>query len=595
MSQNFTTRPEILGTFGVVTSTHWLATAVGMGILERNGNAFDAAIAAGFVLQVVEPHLNGPGGEVPILAWRAGEAEPHVICGQGVAPQAATIKRFEALGMKLVPGTGLLPAVVPGAFDAWMLLLRDFGTFSLEDILAPAISYAERGFPIATRAVQSIYAARDLFLNHWPSSAEVWLPHGRWPAPNSLHATPAIAATYRRIIAEAKAAGADRVSQIEAARRAFYNGFVAEAVDRFYRNELTDSSGRRNIGLLAGSDMAAWRATVEHPLSYDYRGLRVYKTGTWGQGPVFLQQLALLSGFDLEGMEPNGPDFVHTIVESAKLCLADREVYYGDPNYADIPIKTLLSNAYNDRRRKQIGETASQEFRPGDLPAGRGRFERIAERAGCETPVGLGHGEPTFADLPEVEGDTVHLDVIDRFGNAVSATPSGGWLQSSPVVSGLGFPLNTRGQMFWLLDGLPSSLSPGRRPRTTLTPTLVGRDGAPYMAFGTPGGDQQDQWTLTFFLRHILHGLNLQESIDAPMFNTKHYVTSFYPRSIQLGGLLMESRFPATTVEALRRRGHRVTLEGDWSLGRICAASITGGLLRAAATPRFMQGYASGR
>lgn len=595
MKPAFATRPEILGTFGVVTSTHWLATAIGMSILEKGGNAFDAAVAAGFMLQIVEPHLNGPGGEVPILAWRAGEDEPSVICGQGVAPQAANIQRFQDLGMKLVPGTGLLPAVVPGAFDAWMVLLRDFGTLPLEHILAPAIGYAEQGFPIVERAVQSIYASRDIFLGDWPSSAAVWLPGGRWPLPKSLHRTPTIAQTYRRIIAEAKSSGTNRVSQIEGARRAFYKGFVAEAIDRFYRSEIRDSSGRRNAGLLTGNDMAAWHATVEQPVFYDYCGLRVYKTGPWGQGPVFLQQLALLSSFDLAAMDPFGPDFVHTVVESAKLCLADRDVYYGDPTHADVPVDTLLSNAYNDQRRQQIGKTASWEIRPGDLPIGRGRFERIAERAGCEAPIGLGHGEVTFADLPEIEGDTVHLDVIDRLGNFVSATPSGGWLQSSPVVPELGFPLNTRAQMFWLIDGLPSSLAPGRRPRTTLTPTLVGRDGAPYLALGTPGGDQQDQWALTVFLRHVHLGMNLQESVEAPMFNTRHCVASFYPRTIQLGTLLMESRFPAATVEALRQRGHDVILEGDWSLGRVCVASRNEGVLRAAASPRFMQGYAAGR
>jgi len=596
MKTLFTTRPEITGTFGVVTSTHWIASSVGMAMLERGGNAFDAAVATGFALQIVEPHLNGPGGEVPIILWKNGEPGPRVICGQGTAPAAATIAHYEGLGLKLVPGTGLLAAVVPGAFDAWMLMLRDHGTMSLEDVLAPAIGYARNGYPIVERAVQAVYTVEDFFRAEWPTSAAVWLPGNRRPKPGTLHRTPGIADTYERLCREGKAAGPDRVAQIEAARAAFYRGFVAEAIDGFFRrSELMDTSGRRHNGLLTGADMAAWRASYEEPVGYDYAGARVYKTGPWGQGPVLLQALALLKGFDLAAMDPLGDAYVHTIAECMKLAMADREVFYGDPAFSEIPLATLLSDDYNDARRKLVGASASNDLRPGDLLDAARRLAAMLERAGSEIPVGAGSGEPTFIDLPEVEGDTVHLDVIDRWGNMVSATPSGGWLQSSPVVPELGFPITTRAQMFWLAEGLPSSLAPGRRPRTTLTPTMVGRDGAPWLALGTPGGDQQDQWSLTVFLRRLHHGMNLQAAIDAPQFHTRHGPASFYPRSRGASQLMLERRFPAATIAALKQRGHAVAVEGDWSLGRVCAAERSGGLVRAAATPRFMQGYAVGR
>ena len=318
---------------------------------------------------------------------------------------------------------------------------------------------------------------------------------------------------------------------------------MAEAIDAFFRrSELMDTSGRRHKGLLTGADMAAWRATYEEPIGYDYGGVRLFKTGPWGQGPVLLQALALLKGFDIEAMDPLGDTYVHTIAECMKLAMADREVFYGDPAFSEIPLATLISDDYNDARRKLVGAAACNDLRPGDLLGAAQRLVAMLERAGSETPIGVGSGEPTFIDLPEVEGDTVHLDVIDRWGNVVSATPSGGWLQSSPVVPELGFPITTRAQMFWLADGLPSSLAPGRRPRTTLTPTIVGRDGEPWLALGTPGGDQQDQWTLTVFLRRLHHKMNLQQAIDAPQFHTRHGPASFFPRSRGASHLMIERK-----------------------------------------------------
>ncbi|MBI4182646.1 MAG: gamma-glutamyltransferase family protein [Proteobacteria bacterium] len=602
----FTTRPEILGTYGVVASTHWLASAAGMAVLERGGNAFDAAAAAGFTLQVVEPHLNGPGGDAPILIHEAASGHNRAICGQGVAPRAATIERFRGLGLDLIPGTGMLAAVVPGAFDAWMLMLRDYGTLRLRDVLAHAIGYAEHGYPLVPKISQTIEAVRDLFAGEWTTSAAVYLRDGEVPEPGSLFANRALSATYRRLLDEAEAAGPDRVAEIEAARRCWHQGFIATAIDRFCRDaEVLDLTGRRHKALLTGDDLASWRAAEEKPLAYDYGCHTVLKCGPWSQGPVLLQQLALLEGFGVAAMDPLGPDFVHTVVECAKLAFADREAYYGDPAFVDVPIETLLSKPYNAERRKLVARTASMALRPGRIEGREAWVDEVAAGRSLEgSPLApaSGAGEPTTVRLDlsreraaRGPGDTCHLDVIDRHGNMVSATPSGGWLQSSPVIPGLGFCLGTRAQMFWLKEGVASSLAPGKRPRTTLTPSLALRDGDAYMAFGTPGGDQQDQWQAIFFLRHVDHGMNLQEAIDAPSFHSEHWPSSFWPRSARPGRLVVEGRFPPETVKELVRRGHDLEVGGEWSEGRLSAAARDGRILKAAANPRGMQGYAVGR
>jgi len=562
----FTTRPELLGTFGMVASTHWLGTAAGMSVLERGGNAFDAAVATGFVLQVVEPHLNGPGGDLPAVFWSAERGEPLVLCAQGVAPAAATIERYRAQGLELVPGTGLLAACVPGAFGGWLGLLAEFGTWRLADVLELAIGYAEHGYPVVPGIPGTIRAAEPL-LRGWPASAALYLPP---PEPGTLFRNPELAATYRRIVEESR--GGSREQEIEQARVLFYEGFVAEAIDRF---------SAANGGLLTGGDLSSWRATFEAPASYDFHGLTVCKTAPWGQGPVFLQQLALLAGFDLR--ELSDAEYVHTVVECAKLAFADREAFYGDPSRVEVPLEWLLSTEYNDERRRLVTEAASAELRPGG-----GRLP-ILVAAGRE----VGAGEPTQA---VGRGDTVHLDVADRFGNLVSATPSGGWLQSSPVIAELGWPLGTRAQMFWLEEGLPSSLVPGTRPRTTLSPSLALRDGKPYLAFGTPGGDQQDQWTLHTFLRHVVFGDDLQAAIDAPSFHTDHFPSSFHPRQAEPRSLALESRWGGAVADDLRNRGHDVTVTDPWSLGRVSAVARTDdGVLRAGANARGMQGYAAGR
>jgi gamma-glutamyltranspeptidase/glutathione hydrolase len=593
----FTTRPEIEGTFGVVTSTHWIATAVGMGILEKGGNAFDAGVATAFTLQVVEPHLNGPGGDVPIIVHDTKRGRTEVICGQGPAPAKATIAHYKSEGLEMVPGTGLLAACVPGTFESWMLLLRDYGTMRLRDVLEPAIAYARDGYPLVERAAATIQIVEKLFRNHWKTSAAVYLPNNEVPKPGTLFTNKQLAETYARILTEAESAGGDRVAQIERARKSWSHGFVAEAIDKFCRTqEVMDVSGSPHRGVLSADDMARWQPTVEAPLTYDYGRYTVYKPGVWSQGPVMLQQLALLKGFELDGLDPAGPEFIHLQIECAKLAFADREKFYGDPKFTDIPIETLLSDAYNDERRKLISrDKASLDFLPGSVE-GFGSIVKMRRAEGHREAVGaMGAGEPTVGRFGEVRGDTVHFDIIDQAGNMISATPSGGWLQSSPVIPELGFCLGSRAQMFWLEEDHPAALAPGKRPRTTLSPTMALRDGEPYMAWGSPGGDQQDQWTTQFFLRHVHAKMNLQEAIDAPAWHSEHFPISFWPRTARPGVLVVENRVPKASVDNLKGRGHVVEIGPDWSEGRLTAASKVGRRRRAAANPRGMQGYAAGR
>jgi len=555
----------------MVASTHWLASAAAMAVLEQGGNAFDAAAAAGLTLQVVEPHRNGPGGDLPALLWPEGLERPVVLSAQGPAPRAATIAYYrDELGLGLVPGTGPLAAVVPGAFGGWIAMLREHGTMPFTEVGKYAIYYAEHGYPVVPQMADAIRKIEGVFRDDWTTSAEIYLPIDE---PGALHRNPRLADTYRRL-----AAAADPLEE-------WYRGFVAEEIVRFQERQWLDSSGERHGGLLAEEDLRDWVPTWEEPLSVDYHGYKVFKAGPWSQAPVFLQQLRLLEGFDLSGIARAGAEYIHVVTECAKLAFADREAWYGDPSFADVPLGELLSRDYAAQRRRLLGDAASPELRPGS-PGGR---EPRLPHPAAGAPVAPGVGEPT-------RRDTVHVDVADRFGNMVSATPSGGWLDGAPVIPALGFCLGTRAQMFWLEAGLPNSLEPGKRPRTTLSPTLAARDGGPYLAFGTPGGDMQDQWSLHAFLAHVHQGLDLQAAIDAPNHHTEAFPSSFYPRETRALHVAVEERAGRETIEGLQRRGHEVEVSGPWALGRVSAvAREPGGILKAGANPRGGQGYAVGR
>lgn len=594
---NFTTRPELKGTFGVVTSTHWLASGAGMRMLELGGNAYDAATAAGFVLQVVEPHLNGPGGDMNLQFFDAQTTKAKVLCGQGYAPAGATIEHFNDLGLELIPGNGLLATVVPGAMAAWFQLCRDYGSLRLRDVIAPALDYAKNGFPLLPSAARVIKHNAQFFKTHWPTSYEQWLPGGTLPAPGDLFTLPRLAETFEELLSYAEEAGG-RDAQFNRAHGAFYGGFISQRIDEFVKNTaVMDGSGQKNHGVLTGRDMAGFSANYEKPLTGRYHDWQIQKAGPWSQGPVFLQCLKILEHTDFTQIKHDSAQFVHVVVEAMKLAFADREIYYGDPQFIDVPLHHLLSSVYSFERSKLIKPYASDMFEAGTIASFEEQkqlTENLIEEFGiAESAI----YEPTMDHLSERRGDTVHIDVIDRWGNMVAATPSGGWLQSSPTIPSLGFCLNTRAQMFALKPGLANSLDPGKRPRTTLTPTLAyNQKTGQSLAFGTPGGDQQEQWQLALFLRLVHYGLNLQEAIDAPLFHTHHFPSSFHPRQRQPKSITVEGSFNAAEIERLRAMGHIVERVEPWSVGRLTAAmKDKSGLLYAGATPRGMQAYAIGR
>nr|WP_245620591.1 gamma-glutamyltransferase [Cryptosporangium arvum] len=578
----------------MTASTHWLASATAQSVLERGGNAFDAATAGAFVLHVAEPHLNGPGGDLVAVLATASNPSPQVLVGQGHAPRGATIEHFVAEGLDHVPGAGALAAAVPGAVDSWLWLLAEFGTWELADVLAYAIDYAEGGVPVVPQLAQVLLRIEDLFRTHWPTSYALWMPSGTVPQPYTTLTNPAYARTLRRLVAAG--AGQSRTARIESARSTWRTGFVAAAVAEFAAVPHRHSSGSDHAGVITAADFSDFVPSLEPAVTAKFRGATVAKAGLWSQGPVLLQALTMLDHFDDERIDPSTAVGIHTITEALKLAMADREAFYGhlEPADAETVLRRLLSPRYSRERAGLIDPVASTAFRPGDIGV-----PPYIPPLGTDRPEtgGDGTGEPTVQLTGETRGDTCHIDVVDRWGNLISATPSGGWLQSSPAVPELGFALGTRLQMTWLDRAAPSRLTPGRRPRTTLTPTLLLSDGRPVAALGTPGGDQQDQWQLLYLVRTLAFGLDPQEAIDAPAFHTTALVTSFWPRTWTPGGLVIEDRVDEAVVDELRGRGHDVTLSGPWSQGRLSVVTRDpdSGVLQAAANPRGAQGYAAGR
>jgi gamma-glutamyltranspeptidase / glutathione hydrolase len=568
---------------GVVASGHYLASQIGLEVLARGGNAVDAGAAAAFALTLVKPQECGIGGECPILIYQPGRAakpNPLVISGQGRASRRMTIQRVRALGLDDIPGKGPIAAAVPATVGALITALQEAGTLGLEETLGPVVELARDGFAMYP-ALHAQLAAFEQRLETWRSSAEVFLPNGVPEVGRTVRFPVWADAMQHMLDAEARHRSSGRVEALQAASDAFYKGRIAQEIERFVapsRSNPKESPAGDNLpAFLEPEDLAAHQSTVEAPVSYRYRGLDVFKTPPWGQGPVFLQQLALLAGHDLPSLAHNSPEYIHLVTEAAKLAFADREAFYGDPDFVDVPIDRLLSDDYNAERRALVDvEHASTDLRPGP-----------------GAPAGI---RPS-RDGTKESGDTTHVDVIDAEGNMFTATPSGGWLQSNPVVPGLGFPLGTRLQQFNLVEGHPNAIAPGKRPRTTLSPTLVLRDGEPHMVFGTEGGDNQDQWTLQFFLNVVEFGMDLQEAIDAPLFNTAHMPDSFHPHDNHPASLLVEGRIPPETRAALAAMGHDMYVLGDWDSGQVTAARITPetGLLEAAASPRTGAPYAVGR
>jgi len=584
----FTTRPVIMGTRGVVTSGHYLATAAGFRIMEQGGNAVDAAAAMCFCLNLLEPHQNGLGGEVPTLIYSAQERKAFAVSGMGWSPQAFTVQWCQEHGIDLIPGDGYLPACVPAVVDTWATALARFGTLSFSQVLQPAIELAEHGFPVYEGLHDVIAVNVDRFTALYPTTGQIYCPGGRVPEVGEVFRNPDLADTLKLLCRAEKAAQhKGRIAGLAAARDAFYEGEIAaRIVDFITEHAVEDGSGSAHTGLLACQDVAEWRAAVEEPVTINYRGLDVHKCSAWTQGPVFLQQLALLEGFDLQALGHNSADYLHTWIECAKLAFADREAYYGDPHFDDVPFDVLLSKEYAARRRALIGAEASRELRPGDV--GRGVPDYVTYDVVGDNRRALGMLAHT--------GDTTHLDAVDREGTMVAATPSGGWIPASPVIQGLGFPLGTRGQMFYLNPQRPNALAPHKRPRATLTPSLVTRDGEPFMVFGTPGGDAQDQWTLQFFLNYVDFGMNIQEALDAPTVHSAHFPSSFFPRDADPGYVVVEGRIPQEVIAELERRGHGVVVTDGWANGKAMAIRYdkARGVILGGVSPRGSIGYALG-
>jgi gamma-glutamyltranspeptidase/glutathione hydrolase len=570
------TRPIVRGIKACVTSSHYLATEAGFEILLVGGNAFDAAVAVGLTLHVVEPHMNSIAGEAPALLYSAKERKVVAVSGQGTAPKRATMEFFKQEGINLIPGDGLLSAAVPASFDVWITLLKHFGTMSLRQVIAPAIRLAEQGFPLYPFLQRSIKANAQLFAKQWPTTAKIFLLHGKVPEVGQVIVQTDLGTTLRKLANAEKRGGKSRKSGLTAARDHFYSGPIAKRIVEFSSETPTlDATGEAHTGLIGVEDLANYETRLEQPVEIEYGGLTVHKCGPWSQGPVFLQQLRLLEAHGLEGILHNSPNYIHLVTEASKLAFADREGFYGDPLFANVPLTTLLSLNYAKERSKFIDmQSASLDLVPGVLP------EALEQQTQPSKP----------------HGDTTHLDVVDREGNMVSVTPSGGWITSSPIVEGLGFALGTRCEMFSLTEGHPNCIAPGKRPRTTLSPTLVTKTGKPLMSFGTPGGDQQDQWTLQFFLNYVEFGMNLQAAIDAPTFHSTHFPSSFYPRDAHPGELHLEGRIPQTARNDLERRGHRIVVDGDWVNGRVTAVHYDweNRTLSAAASPRYQTPYALG-
>jgi gamma-glutamyltranspeptidase/glutathione hydrolase len=595
----FTTRPVIMGTRCVVTSGHYLATAAGFRIMEQGGNAVDAAAAMCFCLNLLEPQSNGIAGEAPTLIYSAKDKKVFAISGMGWSPKAFTVEWCREHGIDLIPGDGYLPACVPAMVDTWAVAVARFGTMSFARILQPAIELAENGFPVYGGLHNSLKNNLRKFTDLYPTTGDIYCPNGRVFEVGEIFRNPDSAGVLKLMCrAEAEAKHKGRLAGIEAARDVFYKGEIADRIiDFISHNPVEDASGIAHTGLLSYEDMAEWRANVEEPVTLNFRGLDMHKCSSWTQGPVFLQQLAILEGFDLKSLGHNSTDYLHTLIECAKLAFADREAYYGDPLFDEVPFDVLLSKDYGAKRRKLIGKKSSLEMRPGDV----------------------GHGVPTYATIPVAEdnrkalkvaarsvrdlglghahlGDTTHLDAVDREGNMVAATPSGGWIGDSPVIKGLGFPLGTRGQMFYLNPERPNALAPRKRPRATLTPSLVTREGEPFMVFGTPGGDTQDQFTLQFFLNCVEFGMDIQEALDAPTVYSAHFPSSFYPRQAFPGRMVVERRIPKKTVAALLSRGHEVFVIDGWENGKVMGIRYdkARGVILGGASPRHNIAYALG-
>ncbi len=568
------------GTRGAVAAGSDYAVEAGMRSYHRGGNAVDAGVATMFAAAVTEYSHFGWGGEAPILI-RTKQGKVFAIAGVGTMPKLATAEFFRTRrlqagevmqtdpgGLKgMVPVAGLMPALVPGMVDAGLLALREFGTKSFAETVQAAIELAD-GYPIDETRSGSIARSRQFF-TLWPTSRDHFLPNGQVPAPGDVFRQPNLARTLRSMVeAEQKAlkSGAKREVAIDAVRDYFYRGDVAKKIDAFSKG---------SNGLLRYEDMAAFKLALEEPVSTTYRGYTVYKPGFWSQGPAMIETLNLLEGFDRSPI--NSAEAIHRQVEALKLAYADRDTYYGDPKFSQVPADVLLSKDYAATRRKLIGRNASLEFLPGAINGKTGKHPTDSDGSVVHLKI----------DDALMARDTTCVDTIDKDGLVFSATPSGAWLPS--VIAGdTGIPLTERAQSFVLIPGHPNELAGGKRPRVTLSPTIVvSPDGKPYLALSTPGGDNQDQSLLQLFLNVVDYGLNAETAIEAPRYQTRHLVSSFDNHAWNRGDLLLDERIPAATMAELAERGHKTGTRSRWNSGAapVMIRLLPNGTLEAGADP----------
>jgi gamma-glutamyltranspeptidase/glutathione hydrolase len=557
--------PVVRGTHYMVGAGNNLEVAAGTQILEQGGNAVDAGVATALAAAITELDHFGLGGEMPLLIKMKGQPVV-VVSGVGTAPALATREFFNSrkpepwedkATMPPIPADGILAATVPGVFDGLMLALEKYGTMSFAQVVAPALGYT-RGF--STTDILSTYILNtQQYLQLWPVSLKFFEPNGHVPQPGEIFSEPATAHTLEQLVAVEKKAHGKRAAKIEAVRNYFYRGPLARQIDEF---------SQKNGGLLRYADLAGYHAELDTPRTTEYRGFTVEKPGFWTQGPVMLEALNILEGYDLKAMGHNSPRYLHTVVEAVKLAFADRDRYYGDPKFSKIPEETLLSKDYAAGRRKLIDpDHASMESRPGSF--------------GGPLPM------PQSAAATSGVADTTCVDAVDAQGNVFSATPSGAWLPS--VIAGdTGIPLGTRLQGLLVnTPGHPNSLAAGKRPRVTLSPTMVLKDGKPVLALSTPGGDNQDQALLQVLLNILDFGMAPQQAVEAPRFQTEHFYASFANHEFVAGKLNLENRIPKETQDALTQLGHKVTVQGPWSNASApVVIEIGEGVLQGAADPR---------
>jgi gamma-glutamyltranspeptidase / glutathione hydrolase len=565
---SITTHPRVFGHRGAVAAEHYLASMAGIDILKQGGTAIDAAIAATLVEGVVNAHMHTIGGELPALVCSPDRPEVVCINGNMVAPEAATPQAFLERGLEKIPPSGILAAGVPGAMGALLEASRRYGKLRFADVCAPALDLARNGFAAHAGLLrQHGYGLTDLrqsFLKEWHGSAALYLlADGSLPEEGSTIRNPAIASMFEYLSSEEAKSKTSREDGIQAAFDAFYKGDVAREIVLF---------SEKHGGLLKRSDFDRFKVRIEQPLSINFEGAEIYKCGPWNQGPAMLQTLSILKNFPLRHLGHNTAHYVHVVVEAMKLAYADREQFYGDPQFVEVPMNVLLSDGYGKLRSALISDRADLEVRPGD-PKGVKALLPSVERIGGSL---WGPG-------------TVHVDAMDHDGHTAAFTPSGAYLKCGEVVPALGFPLGARLSNCRLTPAHhPNVVAPFKQPRTTISPSMATKDGKPWLAFGSMGGDQQDQWQIQFILNRVIFAMPLQQAIEAPKFSSDHFPALFHPHNFYLNRLRIEEGVGRPTLTGLQDRGHDLDVAPPWTEGFLCATerNLRTGVMEAGSDPR---------